>query len=168
MAKIDEELATAVEASFRRHLPTILKQMKLPVKFVTIGGKFNEDGINLEIGLVHAKSSEESSVLFAINQQNDGSDVEYVDQSNTYKRLLKLTGLNFDKVDTLAKAADKLGKKARCGTIYKKNESKYVCVGFSKKRDAFVMASLISGDCKYLSADKLPNFKRLKEKFDIS
>lgn len=165
---VDQKLAETVEAKFKRYLPSILEQMGVKLKPVAIGGKYNEDGIMLEITLARKDLTAEDSLRLVINHQNDGHDVEYIEPHNSYSALIQLTGLSIDKIKKLEDAAIKLNLKTRTGDVFKKGDNKYVCVGYSPKRESFVFASIVSGECKYLKADRVVNFKRLKEKFDLS
>lgn len=165
---INEQLASTVEAKFRRFLPSILEQMNFKLKPVGIGGKFNEDGIMLEISLVPIDMDPAESMRFVLNQQNEGHEIEYIEPQNSYRNLSRLTGLSAEKIKRLEGAAVKLNLKTRTGDLFKKGENKYVCVGYSPKRESYVFASIISGECKYLKADRVTNFKRLKERFDLT
>lgn len=153
-AKIAEDLENYVE----KHFPKLLKSSGLKLNIVSIGGKYNKEGILLEIGVVSEGLSPEQCRKFLVDRAAEGVDVAVdVDAPNTAMDL-SITGLSSKKLKSLAKA---LPASHKAGDMYSGKTSQYILVGFSDKRDSFVIFDTNSMELKFATEKAFAKLKKV-------
>ena len=161
--RVDEEMALELERYFEKHLSGMLRDLKLPLQSVTVGGKYNDEGILIELGFIHKNASAETCEKFLVDREREGVDVSAKPREPKIKLFdLTKTGLKKDKLRELSSA---LPSQYVEGTLYvTRKDQRYALVGFSVKKDAYVMWSVDGNELKFATRDKFKALTKLKTK----
>lgn len=155
---ISEKVAKEFETYFARHLPILLKKSGLDLKIVSIGGDYNEEGILMRVAAIPKDAAKDSLNKFLIDRNQEDMVVKAEKPKREGKRFdLKRVGLSSEKLRELEAA---LSHKYTAGTIYVGKKGSYALIGFSVKRDAYVMYGIETSERLIVDKDK---FKKLKK-----
>jgi len=137
---ITQALADSVETAFKKNIASFVASLNLGVSPVSIGGKFNKDGILLEIGLMVEGVSPDDVTAFIVDKQNGDSDIQPLVSKNKFsaKKWSKRIVVSEDTINKWVKA---LPSKYVAGDEYVGKKNSYTLLGYSKKRVGFVVAN---------------------------
>lgn len=154
---IAQSTAETLEKYFIENIQNIVEATGLELKAVSVGGKFNREGILLELGFLPSTATLEDCKAFVADRHIDDHDAALVEQKETkHAKIARVTGLKEDVVKTIA---SDLPKKFKCGQKFDGNKGTYTLIGFSKKKDAFILYDFNAK--RVLVVDKA-KFKKLK------
>lgn len=153
---ITESTAEQLENFIERHLPKLIAKSGLDLTMVSIGGKFNDEGVLLEIGLVPQGSSPERCKKFLVDREAEGADVRALSDSEAEevdkKFDVRRSGVSKNKLKELAAA---LTGKYKQGEVYIGKKGSYAMLGYSAKREEYVLYAIEIQDIVFVSLAKL-------------
>lgn len=175
---ITEKMAKEFETYFARHLPILLKKSGLDLKIASIGGGFNEEGILLKVAAIPKSATKEQLRKFLIDRKEEADGLEIpkavIDkavadtvETMTKKKKrskeakmfdLKRVGLSSERLRELAAA---LPYKYEAGTIYLGKKGSYALIGFSVKRDGYVLYAIETSEKMVISKAKFKSLDKM-------
>lgn len=134
---IAQSVATTLEKYFIDNIQKIVEETGLELKAVSVGGKFNREGILLELGFLPSTATPEDCKAFIADRLIDDHDATAVEQKESkFAKIARVTKL---KEETIKAIASALPKKFRCGQKFAGAKGQYTLIGFSKKKSAYIM-----------------------------
>lgn len=156
---ISGSTAKAIEAYFAANINKILSEAGFDVDAVSIGGKYNREGILLELGFMPKNTSISDAKAFVVDRHIDNHDCRLLEKQadDPIAKAVKLTGLTHKQVSAYVKG---LPAKLKCGTVYHTEKDKYFLVG--SKDDKFLVVRRSDKKVMNLSKDQFKKLRKAK------